>query len=142
MLSITLATAGAAALINLWLGYRIIRIRLANKVLYGDGGNALLGQRMRAQLNFAEYTPIVLVLIAAIELSEGSSTLLAVAGGVYIAGRIAHAIGMDGVLPARQIGTVITLTLTGLLGLYALSIALLDRPATELAPPTPAIRQG
>jgi uncharacterized protein len=142
MLPITLACAGAAALINLWLGVRIIRIRFRDRVSIGDGGNAALAARMRAHLNFAEYTPIVLILIGLIEMARGSSGWLAAAGALYVLGRIGHAIGMDGSLRARQFGTLATLTLTGVLGLAALYLALAPAPARPIGPPTPAIGQG
>lgn len=143
VLPITLATAGAAALINLWLAVRILRIRFGQKILYGDGGDPRLAARMRAQLNFAEYTPLILILIAAIEWSAGSSIWLAVAGALYIAGRIAHPIGMDGFLPARQFGTVVTLSLTAVLGLTALALPFIGKPmmATD-GPVVPGIYRG
>lgn len=127
-LPITLATAGAAALVNLWLAVRILRIRFGQKILYGDGGDQRLAARIRAQLNFAEYTPLILILIAAIEWSAGSSIWLAGAGALYIAGRIAHPIGMDGWLPARQFGTIVTLSLTAILGLTALALPFVGSP--------------
>ena len=60
------SAAAAAAIINFWLAMRIGQLRTREKISIGDGGNDLLARRMRAQLNFAENTPIVLVLIAAI----------------------------------------------------------------------------
>jgi uncharacterized membrane protein YecN with MAPEG domain len=72
---------------------------------------------MRAQLNFVENTGFVLILIAAIELAGKGGQWLAIVAAVYMLGRIAHGIGMDGetaTLP-RKIGTVVTLlTLLGL----------------------------
>lgn len=128
LLPVTLATAGAAALINLWLAVRILGIRFGQKILYGDGGDQRLAARMRAQLNFAEYTPIILILIAAIEWNVGSSVWLAGAATLYLAGRIAHPFGMDGWLPARQFGTIVTLALTAILGLTALALPVLGKP--------------
>jgi uncharacterized protein len=134
-LPITLATAGAAALINLWLAIRILRIRFGKRILYGDGGDDRLAARMRAQLNFAEYTPIVLILIAAIEWSVGSSIWLALAGGLYILGRIAHPFGMDGWLPARQFATGVTLMVTALLGIAAIALPFVQRPVMAIDGP-------
>jgi uncharacterized protein len=118
-LPVTLASAGAAALINLWLAIRVIQLRLAAKVLIGDGGHPRLTARMRAQLNFVEYTPIVLILIGLIELARGSQMLLLIASTVYLIGRVLHPFGMDGWLIGRQIGVVTTLTVMTGLGLYA-----------------------
>lgn len=124
ILPITLTIAGAAAIVNLWLALRIVTLRLKAKVLIGDGGNPLLTARTRAQLNFAEYTPIVLILIGLIELARGTSNWLWAAGIVYIVGRVLHPFGMDKQTPhpLRAAGILTTwLVLIGLAG-YALSI--------------------
>lgn len=122
ILPITLTIAGAAALLSIWLGWRVGQVRMADKVSVGDGGSERLLRRMRAQANFAEYTPFVLILIAAIELGAGTRWWLWLVGGIYILGRIAHAFGMDGATRLRMIGIWITmLTLLGL-ALYAIAI--------------------
>src|SRR4051812_30958863 len=101
ILPITLTITGAAALINIWLGRRVGQMRLTHKISIGDGGNEALTARMRAQSNFVEYTPLVLILIGLIELAVGSKLWLWVVGVVYILGRIAHAFGMDRPHPDR-----------------------------------------
>ncbi len=119
ILPVALAATGAAAIINIWLGIRIGRVRVAEKISIGDGGNARLTARMRAQLNFAEYTPIVLILIALIELADGTQAWLWGVAALYVIARILHPFGMDGWTPGRSIGVAITmLTLAGL-GIYA-----------------------
>ncbi|OYX39451.1 MULTISPECIES: MAPEG family protein [unclassified Sphingomonas] len=124
-LPITLVAAGGAALVNFWLAMRVGNVRRAAKVSIGDGGDMTLIARMRAQANFIEYTPIVLVLIGAIELSQGSSAWLWVVAVLYLLGRIGHGLGMDGWLPGRMGGTLISLfTMLGL-GIYALTIPFL-----------------
>ena len=123
-LPITLTIAAAAALVNLWLAIRIGRVRMAGKVLHGDGGNPLLMQRMRAQANFVEYTPFVLILIGLIEAARGTHGWLWAVGLAYILARISHAFGMDrtDTNPWRAMGFVVTaLVLIGL-ALYALTI--------------------
>lgn len=119
VLPVTLSAAAASAIINFWLAMRVGRLRVAEKISIGDGGNDMLTRRMRAQLNFAENTPIVLVMIAAIELARPASAILALVAGVYALGRVAHGVGMDGkgFAVGRSIGTLITfLTLLGLAG--------------------------
>lgn len=110
-LTVTLASAAAAALLNVWLMIRVGAVRRANRITVGDGGNEALQRRMRAQANYIENTPIVLVLIAAIELAELGSWWLPIIAALYIAGRIAHALGMDGGKWAtgRMIGTIISM---------------------------------
>lgn len=118
-LPVTLTSAGAAALINLWLAIRVIQLRFADKVLVGDGGSPRLLARMRAQMNFVEYTPIVLILIGLIELAKGTQFLLWIVAALFLVGRVLHVFGMDGWLLGRQIATVITFTTLAVLGLYA-----------------------
>ncbi|RYY27848.1 MAG: MAPEG family protein [Sphingomonadales bacterium] len=123
VLPIALTTAAAAALLNFWLGYRIGQVRGAEKIFVGDGGSPRLIARMRAQLNFAEYTPIVLILFALIELARGANLYLWIVALLYVVGRILHAFGMDGWMLGRGIGIGITmLTMLGL-AVYAALIA-------------------
>jgi uncharacterized membrane protein YecN with MAPEG domain len=116
-LPVTLAAAAAAAILNIWLSLRIGAVRQAQGISIGDGGSEPLERRMRAQANFVENTPFVLILIAAIELSGRGTPWLAYVAGLYMIGRIAHGFGMDGGSKqiGRMIGTLITmLTLLGL----------------------------
>ena len=131
VLPITLSIAGAAALINFWLAFRVSRVRAASKVSMGDGGVPELIARMRAQANFVEYAPFFLILLGLIELAHGSATWLWLVGIVFIVGRILHAFGMDRPAPnpMRMIGTFATMaTLIGLAG-YALATPYLLPPA-------------
>ncbi|MAF61951.1 MULTISPECIES: MAPEG family protein [Pseudomonadota] len=124
-LPLTLTMAAAAGLINLWLAIRIGQVRTSQKVSVGDGGNEFVIRRMRAQANFVEYTPFVLVLIGALECSGYAATWLWVVGVVYMIGRLAHGLGMDGGAfgIGRMIGTLTSmLTLLGLSG-YAIYVA-------------------
>ncbi len=95
MIPTTLCLAAAAALINFWIFIRIVKIRGAEKIVHGDGGNLLLARRMRSHANFIENVPIVLVLIAGIELSGKGGQWLAIVGGLFMLGRALHVIGMD-----------------------------------------------
>ena len=112
-LHITLLSAAIAALIAFWLAMRCGRVRTTEKILHGDGGNALLMQRMRAQANFTEYTPIALVLIAALELAGQAGWALGLSALAFMLGRVLHAIGMDAAefSRARMIGMILTMPL-------------------------------
>jgi uncharacterized membrane protein YecN with MAPEG domain len=117
ILPVALATTAACAVINLWLAIRIGSLRTRKKVSIGDGGDAQLTARMRAQLNFAEYAPIVLILLALVELAVGTQTWLWVVAGLFVVARILHPLGMDGWMPGRMIGIVVTfLVMIGLAG--------------------------
>ena len=63
---------------------------------------------MRAQANYIESAPFVLVLIAGLEISGASRTGLAAIAAIYILVRIAHAIGMEAAEQRRfrQIGAM------------------------------------
>lgn len=124
ILPITLTIAGAAAIVNIWLAIRIVTLRIKAKVLIGDGGNALLATRMRAQLNYMEDTPLVLILLGLIEFARGTHVWLWAAGIIYIIGRILHPFGMDrqSPHPLRAVGILTTwIVMLGLAG-YAISI--------------------
>jgi uncharacterized membrane protein YecN with MAPEG domain len=112
LLPTTLSLAAAAAIINIWLGMRCGQVRTKEKISIGTGGSELLERRMRAQLNFAENTPWVLFLIAGIELAGKGGQWLALVGGLYMLGRVAHGLGMDGTgafARGRMVGTLITM---------------------------------
>lgn len=111
LLTTTLSLAAAAAIINFWLALRCGQVRAKAKISIGTGGNDLLERRMRAQLNFVENTPWVLFLIAGIELAAKGGAWLAPVGAVFMLGRVAHGLGMDGTSfgVGRSIGTAITM---------------------------------
>lgn len=122
ILTITLTAAGLAALLNFWLSLRIATLRSSENIWVGDGGHPQLMARMRAQLNFAEYAPIVLILVGLIELTKGTQLWLAIVAGVFILGRICHALGMDGWKPGRMIGMACTAPIMIGLGAYAIAL--------------------
>lgn len=139
ILPIALTAAAAAAFINLWLGLRIGQVRGSEKVSVGDGGNEKVIRRMRAQANFIEYTPIVIILIALLEMATGTSTWLWAVMAIYMIARILHAFGMDGMKGGRSIGIIVTmLVMVGLAG-YAVyvtqfSSGRISTPAADVVP--------
>ena len=101
VLPITLTFAGAAAILHIWLAARVSRLRAAHKISIGDGGNEALVRRMRAHANYGESMPIILIMIALIELAGGDARILWAAGIIFILSRIAHGFGMDQPSPSR-----------------------------------------
>jgi uncharacterized membrane protein YecN with MAPEG domain len=132
MLPVTLTFAGVAALLNIWLGWRVGQVRMAEKVLTGDGGNHRVLCRMRAHANYVEYTPFVLILIAAIEFSGGWLLALWAVGAVYFLARIAHAFGMDASKPSRARMIGISVTMLSLFGLAVWALVLSYGPAARM----------
>lgn len=122
---ITLLSAGLAGFINIWLAVRCGRTRMKSKVLHGDGGNVALQRRMRAHANFTEYTPVTLILIAALELTGHGGWLLAVPAAVFLIGRVLHAIGLDAdeAGTPRFLGMLCTLPIILVLGIAAVLAA-------------------
>jgi uncharacterized membrane protein YecN with MAPEG domain len=135
MLPITLTMAGAATLLNFWLGGRIGRMRVAHKVSIGDGGVEPLVRRMRAQANYIENMPFFLILLGLVELAAGSPLWLWIVGALFILARILHGLGMDRPSPSpmRTIGMVATALLLLGLALYALALPYLwPKPRTTI----------
>ncbi|MFM5916885.1 MAG: MAPEG family protein [Novosphingobium sp.] len=105
LLPTTICLVAAALLINFWLGMRCAQLRGKEGISVGDGGHELLGRRMRAQLNFAEQTPLTLMGVGLVELAGRGGMWLAPLGALFLIGRICHGIGMDGNFkPGRGIG--------------------------------------
>ncbi|AMK77115.1 MULTISPECIES: MAPEG family protein [Methylomonas] len=108
--------AALAALLIAWLSLRVIKLRRAKKVIFGDGGETDLQIAIRAQGNATEYIPILLILLALLELSGGHAALLHTGGVAIILGRVVHARGLlRANLDQRVLGMQITIfTLIGL----------------------------
>jgi len=123
LLPTTLSLAAAATVINLWLLMRCGQARANARIMYGDGGDETLLRRMRAHANFTENTPLVLILCALIEAAGKSGSWLQIVGGIYMLARIAHAIGMGGLVPARAFGMLVTLLTQ--LGLVIVAVLIL-----------------
>jgi uncharacterized protein len=117
ILPISLTITAAAALLHVWLSYRVSQLRLRHKVSIGDGDNLAVRTRMRAHANFAENTPLVLILIALLELAGTHATFLLAAGMIYVLARILHAFGMDHRQPSK-------LRMIGILGSWGVLLAL------------------
>ena len=132
ILQTTLCLSASAIIVNLWLGFRIGKIRHQAKLSVGDGGHDIIYRRMRAQANFVENTPITLVLFALVEMAGpdhvwGHGNWLPIAGFIFIAGRVAHAFGMDNdtsFKPGRPIGMLTSYGVQLVLVVTALMIAL------------------
>ncbi len=122
---VTLITAAGCALINLWLSIRVGKVRRSEKISIGDGGSEPLIRQMRAQANFVENAPFVLMLILALEVSNGTSYGLWAASVAFLVARVMHPLGMDGgsMKGGRSIGTGVTFLVLIALSLWAVVTA-------------------
>ncbi len=125
LLPITLTMAAAAVVLHIWLATRCGRVRMRENISLGAGGNKLLLARMRAHLNFTENTPLFLLLLLLVELGGGYQFWLWIAGILFMLARVAHALGMDRLVPnrLRMLGTSVSFLLLLALAGYAIVLS-------------------
>ena len=86
--------AGLCGLLMAWLALQTIKMRRANRVKLGDGGSLALQSAIRAQGNFAEYMPIVLILLFLLEYNGMYYLVIHAVGMAFLIGRWIHAQGL------------------------------------------------
>ncbi|HEV7310181.1 MAPEG family protein [Ensifer sp.] len=82
------------AAIYLILWFRVSALRSAHGVSFGDGGNALLLQRIRQHGNCAEWSAFVVILMILAEGMGAPALYLHISGALLLIGRIAHPFGL------------------------------------------------
>lgn len=114
MAAITGYYAALLGLLLFALSLRVIQARVAGRVAIGLGDNdRRLLRASRAQGNFVEYAPMILVLMLLLEQGGGAGWLLHILGSMTLAGRIAHGLGISREpenLRLRQLGMGLTFT--------------------------------
>ena len=119
-------TAFYAALLVAVLIFLTTRIgvkRAQTRVSILDGGNKEVAVEMRRHGNFVEHVPLLILLMAIVEINGGNSVFLQVVGITLVVCRIVHPIGLhyhQVQTPLRMIGSVGTGLITGALGFTAL----------------------
>jgi uncharacterized membrane protein YecN with MAPEG domain len=122
-LPVTAFVAAICALLLLITAVDTVRQRLRVKAAFGDGdGDQKLISASRSHANLAEHAPIVILLLAVLEMSNAWHLGLMAVGMLFLFGRVMHIWGLY--LPVsrmppipRQIGVIGTwLTLTVLSG--------------------------
>jgi uncharacterized protein len=92
--SITAFYLGILALLYAVLGLQVSRLRRGHRVLFGDGDNIKLRSAIRAHANFAEYVPIIVLMVVLLEMSRlppiGVNLLMA----ALLVSRLLHPLGM------------------------------------------------
>jgi uncharacterized membrane protein YecN with MAPEG domain len=126
---ITLGAAGLLGLIYAALTCRVFVARYRSRIMLGDGtgpGDEKLLIAVRTHANFAEYVPLILLLLGAAELQHASRPLLIALASALILGRLLHPIGMA--LPAPNLfragGATLTLAVLVIASLTAVALAL------------------
>jgi len=95
LLSATPIYAGILGLVYLFLSFRVVSRRKSLQLALGDGGDAELLRRQRVHGNFAEYVPLVLILILMCELQGAPLLLVHALGLAFTIGRVSHAYGVS-----------------------------------------------
>ncbi len=87
--------AALLGLVYLALSVRAIRARRAAKKAVGVLGDEALDRRVRAHANFAEYVPLILLLLVFAELRDLPEALVHLGCVSLVAGRCSHAWGVS-----------------------------------------------
>jgi uncharacterized membrane protein YecN with MAPEG domain len=95
MPAVTMLYAGMLGILLVGLTLNVVRLRLGKKVGLGVGEGGLLEQPVRVHANFTENAPIFLVLLLVAELTGTGSTILHLAGIVFVVARLLHAFGLS-----------------------------------------------
>lgn len=105
--------AAVLALCYVGLAALVIRQRFKLRIGLGDGQQPELIKVVRIHGNFAEYVPMLLILLLILELQGAAVWQLHLIGGLTLFGRLAHAIGLlhsSGTSVPRFLGMVSTFT--------------------------------
>jgi uncharacterized membrane protein YecN with MAPEG domain len=76
------------------LGLQVSRLRRGHKVLFGDGDNIELRSAIRAHGNFVEYFPLVVLMVAMLEMSGLRAVQVHLLMGALLLARVLHPLGM------------------------------------------------
>lgn len=111
-MSITLLYAGLLGLLFFVLSVLVILGRNKYHVNLGSGGNAQMERLVRGHANFAEYVPLVLLMIGVLELNGAAAGLIHTLGASLLLGRLLHGYTFaftSQFMAGRVAGTVLTL---------------------------------
>ena len=81
------------ALLYVVLGLQVSRLRRGHRVVFGDGDNIKLRSAIRAHGNFAEYVPIIVLLVAMLEMSGTPAMRIHLLMGALLVARLLHPLG-------------------------------------------------
>jgi hypothetical protein len=105
---------GVSIVMHLILSIQVIKAR-RNRNTQNSSSEKVFNAKVRAHANYLEYTPIFLISLLGLTLIKQSFISLLILGGVFIVGRIIHALGLiifEQRSPANYLPRVIGMTLT------------------------------
>jgi uncharacterized protein len=125
MPQLTALTCAALTLLLTGLSLHISRLRMRHKVSFGDGGHNNLQVAIRAHGNALEQSMLLVLLMLLMELLRPGWGALAAVGGVFVAARALHAVGIfTRLLLLRQVAHVVSMLCQLVLALALLWITL------------------
>ncbi len=123
MLEITAFYTGILALIMVFLAYKTSARRREAKINLGIGDDRIMERRSRAFGNFIEFVPMMILLMAMIELQGHKALFIHMLGVAIIVARLFHALGITGALKAvngRFLGSLLSYIILLLAGGFLL----------------------
>ena len=120
-LGIVTLYAAILILMQVAMSIQVVRGRAKSEVSFGWGDDMDLARVVRAHGNFLEYVPITLIVMALAALGGMGALSLHALGGVLVAARAVHALGLYvDWLPGRVIGQTVTWIVMAAAGILAL----------------------
>ena len=98
-------------LMGVALTYLVINQRRTKQIGIGDGGDKAAARMIRVHGNFCENAPFALALLILLPLAGAGGWTIHAVGALFLAGRIAHAVGLSGsagVSLGRMVGMILT----------------------------------
>ncbi|WP_299327274.1 MAPEG family protein [Parasphingopyxis sp.] len=124
-LPVTAALAAAMAALLLLLAVDTVRNRFRTQQAFGMGEDEKLTRASRAHGNLAEHAPIVIIMVALLEMSRANHMGLMVVAGVFVVARVLHALGLymdppdkGGPPWPRAVGVILTWLVIAALGAW------------------------
>lgn len=124
---VSAVTAGILIIMQMVLVLFVSFVRRRDKQSLGDGGNADLLRAARRHGNFTENAAIFVAALTLFELIGGGRQMTEIYAGIFIVGRLAHAVGLSmknttNIL--RVLGTVVTVGVCIVLGVRLVMMGL------------------
>lgn len=116
---VSAALAGVCGLLLVALAANVSRLRITQKIAFGDAGNPAVMRAVRVHANTAEHAPIFILLALAFELSIGTTPLLTAMAVTFVVARLVFTAGVlgRGLHLARMAGAALTYVTQAVLAL-------------------------
>ncbi len=112
-LPVTAFVAAICAILLLVTAIDTVRQRMRARVAFGDNDDPKIISASRSHGNLAEHAPIVILMLAFLEMSRANHFALMAIGALFLAGRVAHIFGLYAPMSTkpplpRSIGVIVT----------------------------------